>query len=355
MQARSRLLSPKTTKFISNPQHLLHSKMNKSILVSPIKSKLSSTFSAAVSIHGYQHYHTALSNSSTSVIKKNFKRQTFLSSLYGSKEISSSSFNSQLSKASFATVTRKARKYNDSHHTQNPGLFSTLCFLGASLLFSSSHMNASPSQQEAVENKTNVNSFDDDTNVEIDYDSLPVYKLSDVALKNGQNGSPIWMTYGGLIYDVTEFIPNHPGGSEHIMRAAGSSIEPYWNTYRQHFATDLPMKLMEKMVIGTLDPKEQEKIDEFMERSMDENDPYKNEPLRHLALKVHGEQPMNAEVPQTLLTESYLTPNEVIVCILLFFCMPFNGFFFKKITFFSFVVKKVILHPTSSSSSPFNN
>ena len=30
------------------------------------------------------------------------------------------------------------------------------------------------------------------------------------------------------MYDVTEFIANHPGGSEKILMAAGGAIEPYW-------------------------------------------------------------------------------------------------------------------------------
>jgi len=30
------------------------------------------------------------------------------------------------------------------------------------------------------------------------------------------------MSYGGIVYDVSDFIHNHPGGSERIMLAAGS-------------------------------------------------------------------------------------------------------------------------------------
>lgn len=61
-----------------------------------------------------------------------------------------------------------------------------------------------------------------------DVDSLPVYSLGEVAQRNGEDGTRIWMTYGGIIYDVTDFVENHPGGSEKIMAAAGSAIEPYW-------------------------------------------------------------------------------------------------------------------------------
>ena len=55
-----------------------------------------------------------------------------------------------------------------------------------------------------------------------DMDDTPVYSSDQVAENNGQDGKPIWMTYGGIVYDVTNFIPNHPGGSEQILKAAGS-------------------------------------------------------------------------------------------------------------------------------------
>ena len=61
-----------------------------------------------------------------------------------------------------------------------------------------------------------------------DVDSMPVYTLEEVSKNNGEDGRPVWMTYGGVVYDTTDFIANHPGGSEKIMMAAGSAIEPYW-------------------------------------------------------------------------------------------------------------------------------
>ena len=131
-----------------------------------------------------------------------------------------------------------------------------------------------------------------------DIDKLPSYTSDEVAANNGEDGSPVWMSYGGVVYDVTDFIQNHPGGSHMIMQAAGSAIEPYWHIYRQHYASDLPTRLMEHMVIGTLDDKDQVMIDEQMTVLHETgDDPYALEPLRHKALKVHSDQPMNAECP----------------------------------------------------------
>ena len=34
------------------------------------------------------------------------------------------------------------------------------------------------------------------------------------------------------MYDITDFVANHPGGSEKIILAAGGPVEPWWNLYR---------------------------------------------------------------------------------------------------------------------------
>ena len=148
------------------------------------------------------------------------------------------------------------------------------------------------------------------TDNEKEEEDLPTYTMEQVSKNNGMDGRRVWMTYGGNVYDTTDFIVNHPGGSEKILLAAGGAIEPHWHLYRQHFASDLPQQLMEKMVIGTLHPDDQEKIDNEMEVLTDdeENDPYGHEPTRSSSLIVHGDTPMNAEVRGEILGQSYITP-----------------------------------------------
>ena len=58
-----------------------------------------------------------------------------------------------------------------------------------------------------------------------DISKFPVYTSDQVAENDGEDGKPVWMSYGGVVYDVTAFINNHPGGSEKIMMAAGSVRE----------------------------------------------------------------------------------------------------------------------------------
>jgi cytochrome b involved in lipid metabolism len=141
-------------------------------------------------------------------------------------------------------------------------------------------------------------------------DDLPIYTADDVSKNDGTEGKPIWMSYGGIVYDVTNFINNHPGGSDKILQAAGTAIEPYWYLYRQHFNSDLPMRLMERMAIGQLREEDQNDIDEQM-IVLERDDPYVHEPKRNPSLKVHTDTPMNAEVPTKVLNESYITPNDL--------------------------------------------
>ena len=141
-------------------------------------------------------------------------------------------------------------------------------------------------------------------------DEMPIYTIGDLAAHDGSDGSRIWVSYGGVIYDVTDWMSNHPGGAEHLMKAAGGPLEPWWYYYRQHYASDLPMRVMEHLAVGRLNEKDQDDIDEQMS-VMEEEDPYAREPMRHKSLIVHSDTPMNAETPCRNLTENFLTPTSL--------------------------------------------
>lgn len=57
-----------------------------------------------------------------------------------------------------------------------------------------------------------------------------------------------WVTYRHGVYDVTSFLPSHPGG-EQIYNAAGLSIEPFWNVYGMHKTQEV-FELLESYRIG---------------------------------------------------------------------------------------------------------
>lgn len=102
------------------------------------------------------------------------------------------------------------------------------------------------------------------------------------------------------MYDVTKFIPEHPG-SDKIMIAAGSSIDPFWHIYQQHNTPEI-LKLLESFRIGNLTAE-----DEIGTRDL--LDPWSNEPKRSSILKAASLKPFNAEPPPFVLADHFLTPK----------------------------------------------
>ncbi|KAJ8606887.1 hypothetical protein MRB53_040640 [Persea americana] len=44
---------------------------------------------------------------------------------------------------------------------------------------------------------------------------------SQMKVMNGRKGNPIWSSYQGKVYNVTPYLPFHPGGEKELMKAAG--------------------------------------------------------------------------------------------------------------------------------------
>lgn len=129
---------------------------------------------------------------------------------------------------------------------------------------------------------------------------LPTYKLDEIQKHNSPE-TGIWITYGIGVYDITKFVPNHPG-SDQIMLGAGSAIDPFWSIYQQH-NTKQVLELLETFRIGNISP--DDKVD-----TNDMTSVWANEPRRHPLLNPASKQPFNAEPPLTLLAENFITPTE---------------------------------------------
>jgi sulfite oxidase len=131
-----------------------------------------------------------------------------------------------------------------------------------------------------------------------------VFSRAEVAKHKTQKDG-IWVTYKNVVYDITDFVEQHPGGEQRIMLAAGGSVEPFWNLYRQHFGNKQVQEHLQKYQIGVLSDKEEKIV-------YDTSDPYASDPKRHAALLVHNEKPFNAETPVSLISnDTYITPNEL--------------------------------------------
>ena len=135
---------------------------------------------------------------------------------------------------------------------------------------------------------------------------LKEYTREEVSKHTG-GASGVWVTYNAGVYDVTEFVEQHPGGDV-ILTAAGQDVGPFWELYQQH-KEGWVNELLEQYRIGNL--KEGEEIGKKGgegERKELEDRRWLNEPKRSPVLCVRSEKPFNAEPPLRLLAAEQVTP-----------------------------------------------
>lgn len=132
---------------------------------------------------------------------------------------------------------------------------------------------------------------------------FPIISRDEVS-KHTTQDSRIWVTYKDGVYDITDFIVNHPGGMDKIMLAAGRAIDPFWRVYQQHINRGNAVKVLEDLRIGSLDPADVPPV-------VEGDDPYASDPERHPGLLFHNTKPCNAELPVQLMMDSWVTPNDL--------------------------------------------
>ena len=87
------------------------------------------------------------------------------------------------------------------------------------------------------------------------------------------------------------------------MLAAGGPVEPFWDIYTIHKTEDV-RQILQSMLIGRVKKSEAPARFDFPV-------PYANEPQRHPAMVVNSLTPFDAETPPEVLTDHFLTPNDV--------------------------------------------
>uniref|UniRef100_A0A182WHP5 Cytochrome b5 heme-binding domain-containing protein n=1 Tax=Anopheles minimus TaxID=112268 RepID=A0A182WHP5_9DIPT len=75
------------------------------------------------------------------------------------------------------------------------------------------------------------------------------YTLAEVALRNGKAGSPTWIVIRDSVYDVTQYMVDHPGGSEMIAEWAGKDGTKDFDDFGH--SSDA-MRLLKTLQIGVL-------------------------------------------------------------------------------------------------------
>ena len=113
-----------------------------------------------------------------------------------------------------------------------------------------------------------------------------------------------WVFRGDRVYDITDWVPNHPGG-EVILRAVGGSIEPYWDIFTIHKKQDV-YDILEQYFIGKIDPRD---LVNGKAPAGSISDPFETDPKRDQSLITHSARPCNAETPESDLG-SYITPAD---------------------------------------------
>ena len=123
--------------------------------------------------------------------------------------------------------------------------------------------------------------------------------------KHGRDAERRWVTRGVRVYDITDWIPGHPGG-EVILKAVGGPVDQYWNIFTVHQKQDV-YDTLESYYIGDID--KQDLVDGRVPVE-DIHDPFENDPKRDDRLHVHSSRPCNAETPTENLG-TFVTANNV--------------------------------------------
>lgn len=126
-------------------------------------------------------------------------------------------------------------------------------------------------------------------------------RLADVK-EHGRESEQKWVIKGTKVYDITDWIPGHPGG-EVILRAVGGSIDKYWDIFTIHKKQEV-YDILEEYYIGELDPQD---LQDGKVPLGDVDDPFVTDPKRDPLLLVHSQRPCNAETPASALA-TYITP-----------------------------------------------
>lgn len=61
-----------------------------------------------------------------------------------------------------------------------------------------------------------------------------------------------WVTRDGKVYDVTEFLSDHPGGEDLILKYAGKDVGEIMKDSTEHDHSDSAYKMLDEFIVGRL-------------------------------------------------------------------------------------------------------
>lgn len=77
-----------------------------------------------------------------------------------------------------------------------------------------------------------------------------LYTAEDLAAHN--SASSCWVARRGRVYDVTSFLPDHPGGDDLIVKWAGKEVEAAMKDKDEHDHSESAYEMLEEYVIGKI-------------------------------------------------------------------------------------------------------
>jgi len=136
--------------------------------------------------------------------------------------------------------------------------------------------------------------------------SLPRYRLSTIRQHDAHSPEP-WVTSSDKVYNITSWVSAHPGG-DIILRAAGKSIDPYWEIFSIHKQPHV-REILDQYLIGYIDvadlgPDGRPKMEEV-------EDPFEGDPKRDERLVTLTAKPRNAETPTGEVAREFITERGV--------------------------------------------
>ena len=134
------------------------------------------------------------------------------------------------------------------------------------------------------------------------------FTAEEVAERDGLDGRPLWITFRGVVHDVTEFQKEHPGGKL-IEQAGGGDVESFWKHWHYHFHSPKVVDALRRTRIGSLvNPN-----DEEADAAAADEDLYCADPARDLSKHLRWlSKPFNSETRRSVLSESYITPTDAL-------------------------------------------
>ncbi|KAF3199195.1 fatty acid alpha-hydroxylase [Orbilia oligospora] len=85
--------------------------------------------------------------------------------------------------------------------------------------------------------------------------NLPTFTLAELA-KNHSSKKSCYVTLGTKVYDLTDFLPDHPGGDDLILDYAGKDISDIIADPQSHVHSDAAYEILDDSLVGFLSPED---------------------------------------------------------------------------------------------------